>query len=265
MGKIVQGFKNTAYIKISANELICLTSYQIRAEMNLNFKGDLDFRDTDYNHAPVIKIKEGLRVKETEFDISSSRQYLRKKQFDIKNGFRQRALFATRVLSFFDLSGSIVDSQSPFFKSLSYSIKALLDSVREHDFNKTQEYVPSLVGLGNGFTPSGDDFLVGFLFCLNQLLHCRGQTTTNFNIKGSTNWVSKKFIEYSQAGYVIEPVEKFVVSLFEQNDEVIISALTNLIRIGHSSGIDTAVGILFATALDGDQEFCDSVYTTLSL
>jgi hypothetical protein len=87
----------------------------------------------------------------------------------------------------------------------------------------------------------------------------------NIRIKGNTNWVSKKFIEYSQAGYVIEPIEKFVDSVFAQKDEVIISALADLLTIGYSTGIDASVGVLFATALYWKKEFCESIHNTLSL
>jgi hypothetical protein len=90
-------------------------------------------------------------------------------------------------------------------------------------------------------------------------------STTNFGITGNTNWISKKFIEYSQNGYVIEPIEKFVDSLFAENDESVISALTDLIRIGHSSGIDTSVGVLFATSLDMGKESLEPLHNTLSL
>jgi hypothetical protein len=265
VGKIVQGFKNTAYIKTVDDELICLTSYHTRAPMNLNFKGELDFRSLDYDDAEVIITNDGLHIKDTGFIMSYNSVYLGKKQFDIKNGVCLRALFAARAISLFDLSGSLLDPQSPFFKDLSYLIKAVSNFVCDHNFDKVQEYLPSLIGLGNGFTPSGDDFIVGFLFCLNQSLLCRDWPTMNIRIKYNTNWVSKKFIEYSQAGYVIEPIEKFVDSLFAQKDEVIISALADLMTIGHSSGIDASVGILFATALHGKKDFCESIHNTLSL
>lgn len=265
VGKIVQGFKNTAYIKTIDDDLICLTSYHIRAPMNLNFKGELDFKSLDYNDAEVIITNDGLQIKDTRFIKSYNRVYLGTKQFDIKDGVQLRALFAARAISLFDLSGSLLDPQSPFFKDLSFLTKALSNFVCDHNFDKVQEYIPSLIGLGNGYTPSGDDFLVGFLFCLNQLLLSRGWPTMNIRIKGNTNWVSKRFIEYSQAGYVIEPIEKFVDSLFVQKNEVIISALADLMRIGHSSGIDASVGVLFATALQGKKEFCESLHNTLSL
>jgi hypothetical protein len=264
-GKIVQGFKNTAYIKTLDNELICLTSYPIRAPMNLNFKGELDFRNVNYDDAEVIRRNDGLQIKDLRFIMSYNKGYLGKKKFEIKNGVHLRALFAAKALALLDLSGSLLDTQSPFFKDLSYSIKALSNFVCNHNLDKVQEHIPSLIGLGNGFTPSGDDFLVGFLFCLNQSLLCRGWPTMNVKLIGNTNWVSKKFLQYSQAGYVIEPVEKFVDSLFAQEDEVVISALTDLMRIGHSSGIDTSVGVLFAIALDAGREFCESIHNTLSL
>jgi hypothetical protein len=264
-GRIIQPFKNTAYIKTHDDNLICLTSYGVRAPMYLNFKGDLDFSSLDYSDAEVIKIKDGLYIKGTTFNMSSGRYYLRKKQFDLKKGVYGRALFAAKTLSLFDLTGSILDSCSPFFINPSYLIKILSNFICTHNFVQIERHISSLIGLGNGFTPSGDDFLVGFLFCLNQLLLCRDLATTNFRITGNTNWISKKFIEYSQYGYVIEPLEKFVNSLFREKEESIISALTDLVRIGHSSGIDTSVGVLLATSLNMGKEFLEPLYNALSL
>jgi hypothetical protein len=263
-GKIIQCFKNTAYIQTSYDDLICLTSYGVRAPMYINFKGDLDFRSLDYSNAEVIKIKDGFCIKDTIFNTHSARHYVRKKRFD-EQGVYGRALFAAKALSLFDLTGSVLDSDSPFFIDISYLIKILSDFICNHNFVQIKRYISSLVGLGNGFTPSGDDFLVGFLFCLNHLLLCQGLPTTNFEITGNTNWVSKKFIEYSQNGYVIEPLEKFVDSLFTENDESIISALTDLIRIGHSSGIDTSVGVLLTTSLGMGKKFLEPLYNALSL
>ncbi|PWU79701.1 MAG: hypothetical protein DLM72_16085 [Candidatus Nitrosopolaris wilkensis] len=149
IGKIVQGFKNTAYIKTLDDELICLTSYPIRAPTNLNFEGELDFRNVDYNDAEVIRTKDGLQIKDTRFIMCYNKRYQGKKQFDTKNGVHLRALFAAKALSLLDLSGSLLDPQCPFFKDLSHSIKALSNFVCNHNFDKVQEYIPSLIGLGN--------------------------------------------------------------------------------------------------------------------
>ncbi len=70
VGKIVQCFKNTAYIRTVYDELICLTSYPIRAPVNLNFKGELDFRNLDYIDAEVIITSDGLYIKDTSLNIS---------------------------------------------------------------------------------------------------------------------------------------------------------------------------------------------------
>src|SRR5919197_4673860 len=133
-GKIIQPFNNTAYIKTSDDDLICLTLYGVRCPMYLNFKGDLDFRTLDYSNADVIKIKDGLHIKDTVFDIRSGRHYLRKKQFNLEKGVCGRALFAAKTLSLFDLTGSILDSYSPFFIGTSHIIKILSNFICNHNF-----------------------------------------------------------------------------------------------------------------------------------
>jgi hypothetical protein len=117
--------------------------------------------------------------------------------------------------------------------------------------------------LGNGFTPSGDDFIVGFLFCLNRILSCINHKDTKFVIMGNTNWASKKFIGYSQNGIVIEPLELFVNFLLSGENKTKFP-LMDLIQVGKSSGIDASIGAIIATVFVFDTDFRNLILRKLN-
>lgn len=251
IGKVIHTFKTTLYLKTLNDHLTCITSYDIRAPMYLNFNSNTDCTTLDHcKDACALKTRYGLAIKNIAFNINGTSLYRQKEKFQIVKGLHQRALIAANALSIFDLSKSLLDSHCPFFERFSRSMKGITTCMSDHDLKGLQEYIPRILGLGSGFTPSMDDFLVGFLFCLNQLLICTKNLPREYSITGNTHWISKKFIEYAQMGYVIEPLEKFVDSLFSGDEESVVYTLTELIKIGHSSGIDSSMGVLFAIIFD---------------
>ena len=106
----------------------------------------------------------------------------------------------------------------------------------------------SLIGLGIGLTPSGDDFLCGVLAGLI-LRNCTShpfslalqqQLTTRLP---DTNDISQAFLNCALQGQYSEAV----CSLGHAAEEAQLSAAFS--AIGHSSGMDTLCGILYALTL----------------
>ena len=172
-------------------------------------------------------------------------------------------MFSVDEINLFDTAGSILDNNSLFFNELSDSIRIISESTQKHDLVKLSNQLSSIVGLGNGFTPSGDDFIVGFLFCLNKILLCSNHNNTKFVIKGNTNWASKKFIDYSQNDVVVEPLAMFVNFLLSGKNETKFS-LMDLVQVGKSSGIDSSIGAIIATMFVFDNDFRNLVLTKLN-
>ena len=172
-------------------------------------------------------------------------------------------MFSVDEINLLDTLGSILDNHSPFFNELSCSIRSISESTQKHDLVKLSDRLSSIVGLGNGFTPSGDDFIVGFLFCLNRILLCSNDKSIKFVVMGNTNWASKKFIDYSQNGIVIEPLEVFVNFLLSGENEIK-SSLMDLIQVGKSSGIDASIGAIIATVFVFDNDFRNLILTKLN-
>jgi len=263
IGETVKVFENTVYLKTRNDDLICLTSKDVKAPMNLNLNTPVDFLKLDCISKKAIRTPTGLKLETIVFDTKNSKIYPTTKDYEMKNGLRNRILFSVDEINILDTLGSILDNHSPFFNELSYSIRSISESTQKRDLMKLSNQLSGIVGLGNGFTPSGDDFIVGFLFCLNRILSSSNHKHGKFVIMGNTNWASKKFIDYSQNGIVIEPLEVFVNFLLSGENEIK-SSLMDLIQVGKSSGIDASIGAIIATVFVFDNDFRNLILTKLN-
>ncbi|MFF2754847.1 DUF2877 domain-containing protein [Psychrobacillus sp. NPDC058041] len=144
-------------------------------------------------------------------------------------------------------------NESPFEQEMSKMLqerKGLL--VNELSNKRLHEAIPhavSLLGLGPGLTPSGDDFLVG-LFTSFQL---KNSPFANYQwffeeiervAKTATNEISYIAIKKASVGKIRESIIVLVNALFEENEEQLILSLKKVLNIGSSSGTDIALGIL---------------------
>jgi hypothetical protein len=231
--------------------------------MNLNLNTPVDFLKLDCISKKAIRTPTGLKLETVGFNTKNSKIYFSKKDSQMKDGLRDRVLFYLDEINLIDISGSIIDNHSPFFNELSDSIRSISESTQKYELKKLSEQLSCIVGLGNGFTPSGDDFIVGFLFCLNRILSCSNHKYAKFVIVGNTNWASKKFIDYSQNDIVIEPLEVFVNFLLSGENETKFP-LMDLLQIGKSSGIDASIGAIIATVFVFDNDFRNLILTKLN-
>ncbi|MEM3620366.1 MAG: DUF2877 domain-containing protein [Nitrososphaerota archaeon] len=115
---------------------------------------------------------------------------------------------------------------------------------------KTENY-KMLLGLGQGFTPSGDDYLLGFISFLN-LLDDRFQIPRvileDEILFSNTNWVSAMFLKYAQNGLYDEDVYQLLSSISLKNETSFMNSILHLARRGHTSGLDITLGVLTGLA-----------------
>lgn len=107
----------------------------------------------------------------------------------------------------------------------------------------------SLIGLGPGLTPSGDDFLVG-LFTILNLKNSPYYEQRSFcedvlmKAKHLTNDISYAALKKAAHGKVRESIIYLVASLIGGNEEDLNLSLNKVLNIGSSSGTDIALGIV---------------------
>ena len=137
----------------------------------------------------------------------------------------------------------------------------LLSAMSRQDWEEAPEFIQGLIGLGPGLTPSGDDFLAGFILagairggCSGDLGMQKAASITAAMVReeaaGRTTSASVAMLADAADGEVAEPVKHFLHSLLQTGDGMEIHFWGGEIsRIGASSGEDLlnglASGILF--------------------
>ena len=105
-------------------------------------------------------------------------------------------------------------------------------------------------------TPSGDDFLTGF-FLYHFLYDYSGdnrrsflndwwQEVTNLAFERTTT-ISANRLLFAERGWSEDIFLKLLDHLFDPGIEFPLSMVQTLMRIGHSSGVDTFTGILYGS------------------
>jgi Protein of unknown function (DUF2877) len=264
IGTIIQTFRNTVYVRSIDDHLICITSHDVKGPVNMNVDSNVEFGMVSM-HQLVYKSNNTLRIGDLILPFRNISNYERERQSNISEGVEKRVFEAANLLRILVVEGSLLDSNSPFFQASAGRIKKILWMAKKGDFIGLQNSIVGLVGLGAGFTPSGDDFVAGFLYSLSRMGMMQSISGITNLISHRTSWHSRKFIEYAQEGFVIQQLEDFVDTLLYGTGEMITDSFLELIRIGHSSGIDSALGALIATSIKMNDAYCYSVLEKLGL
>jgi hypothetical protein len=128
-------------------------------------------------------------------------------------------------------------------------VAALRDALRRGDRSAACEHGRSLVGLGRGLTPTGDDVLVG----LFAVLHVPGGPLHRFaglcsdivaDAQLRTNAVSIAALEAAARGRVRESIHALLHSLMGGSRTAVRAALAAVLAIGATSGNDIASGVV---------------------
>ncbi len=123
-----------------------------------------------------------------------------------------------------------------------------------HDLPGVLLQAEALVGLGEGLTPSGDDFLGG-LFFARYLLSCFYPHLICLEFSNLPEWIdayqprtnliSFVLLKDNAAGHALDPLNRFGIALLtNQPVESASSAASDLIKVGHSTGWSMLTGFL---------------------
>lgn len=126
----------------------------------------------------------------------------------------------------------------------------LFNELLNHRISSALPHAISLVGLGPGLTPSGDDFLTG-LFAVFNMKNSPFYPYRSFceevlkKAKNLTNDISYMTLKKAAIGKVRESIISLLNNLFVEDEEDLFLSLNKLLSIGSSSGTDIALGIVF--------------------
>ena len=134
------------------------------------------------------------------------------------------------------------------------AIRNLLDSCLAGDVPSALCQAEHLIGLGEGLTPSGDDFVGALLYWLaRQREHRAGflsldpEDVAEFlrRSRPRTNEISHVLLADHARGHASDALQDFVDGLLTgQKDETVARRAARLIRIGHSTGWDLLAGVV---------------------
>ena len=150
-----------------------------------------------------------------------------------------------------------------FEKAVTNIFNSMEKSLENKDETKFAKNLKSLVGLGWGLTPGGDDFILGLLglsfyitgYYSTLYPHEKNSTTYHFvkrNITSHlpgylnrTNFISRSYLNYALEGRFVGSFTIFLKALFQENKEKLKESLDEITAFGACSGMDILAGVLF--------------------
>ncbi|MBU1218636.1 DUF2877 domain-containing protein [Myxococcota bacterium] len=133
---------------------------------------------------------------------------------------------------------------STFEKAILCRFLSAYDSLKSGDVSKCVE---QFKGVGFGLTPSGDDFITGLLYAFSSVADSDELTQIKNNILRTAENCSPLSFEFMKSAasgsYPIDIKDLFLAALTKDID-LINKAILNILKHGHSSGADTAAGIV---------------------
>jgi hypothetical protein len=141
------------------------------------------------------------------------------------------------------------------------TMRDLLQAARQYKLNDDSA-INSLIGLGPGLTPSGDDLLVGYmagLWCRVQDKSERAQFISSLGetisrLSHQTNDISRTYLTHAVRGQVSSRLADLAEAISRgANPEHLLTIAESAMRIGHTSGMETVTGLLVGlTAWEGN-------------
>jgi Protein of unknown function (DUF2877) len=148
----------------------------------------------------------------------------------------------------------LMNKDMPFPLNLSAArFDAIKLSLVTNDLQAFTSAVLRVLGLGNGLTPSGDDFVGGILFVLAhsprqdwmaELPAAKRQI--HLAAKSSTNVISAALLDDMMAGNSYSVLHDVLIAFNSQNSLEIDASCRKLLTLGASSGADMLAGLLLA-------------------
>lgn len=137
----------------------------------------------------------------------------------------------------------------------SHSVQSLLEGFKQENFEKLMSGVRVLLGRGGGLTPSGDDLVTGFFLyhmrydqamdIVRPVIHDWLLQVTQLAFERTTT-ISANRLAAARRGWSEELFLKIIDALFDSTNQLDSGFFERLISFGHSSGIDTFMGIYYA-------------------
>ena len=142
------------------------------------------------------------------------------------------------------------------------AMRDLLNTTRRYELTNPST-VESLIGLGPGLTPSGDDLLVGYitgLWCTAKDRNERVQFISGFgrtiiDLSEKTNDISRTYLYHAVRGQVSSRLANLTEAICSgDNSKHLHETAQTAMSVGHTSGMEVVTGLLMGlTAWEGNR------------
>lgn len=142
--------------------------------------------------------------------------------------------------------GMYKNSEGLIEKEVTKRIESFYNDLMDNKLDENG--IKKLVGLGGGLTPSGDDFLTGFLASAS-VFDCNRNLVDKirsyiYPLLSSTTDISGAMLKAALEDKYREFLDEFVYSFFGCAKVEFIKSFKNLLTIGSSSGTDMSIGVI---------------------
>jgi hypothetical protein len=259
-GTVVNTFANSFYARTGKDELLFFTNRSIRSPVtvNLDTKSDLERLVTPLQSL-ATKGKQILIGTDTTITLDTALLYddTTEQSSELSLDFsmiRRSFRIVSVILEIIDTSQSVLDPHAIAHNSIvEFVSDAVMSLLRPEGEERFREMALRIVGLGSGFTPSGDDTLGGFLAIYNSFASAIGRAPILLELSAMeerTTWISAKLLDHMQHLILDEQVRDLIDSVIDEDELVL--AFESLLPRGHTSGIDISVGAILALGLIHD-------------
>ena len=152
-------------------------------------------------------------------------------------------------------------SRSVIARKAGKAMRDLIDATQRQDLTDTSS-LKSLIGLGAGLTPSGDDLLCGYLAGLWSTVRGKSERAEFVKNLGKeiirlshrTDTISRTYLYHATRGQVSSALASLAKAITHKESSERLHALTeSAAQLGHSSGMDTVTGLLLGLIIwDGN-------------
>jgi hypothetical protein len=141
-------------------------------------------------------------------------------------------------------------------RKVSEAIRDLINATQKYKLTNDSA-IRSLIGLGPGLTPSGDDLLVGYiagLWCTVQDKSERAQFISSLGetisrLSQNTNEISRTYLYHTVRGQVSSRLADLAEAISRGEDHKFLLEIAEAaMKIGHTSGMETVTGLLVGLA-----------------
>jgi len=135
------------------------------------------------------------------------------------------------------------------------TLDRLADATRRLDAAAAEQEMARLVGFGEGRTPAGDDYLVGYFAALWACAATRVSFAATLGprlaaLAAQTERLSRLYLQAAAAGEVSERIAAVAAGIAAGNDDSAIRRIVAAaLAVGHSSGAAAVLGLLQGSAV----------------